>query len=76
MEEELIKYLDERHAEHLGELRFAYWKRIIKYKIKQRDYICRKMFLLLLDKNYFKKVNHNLYRYKEDNRNKFIITFK
>ena len=75
MEKELINYLDSRKANHLGGLRYAYWKRLFKYKIKERDYIIRKIFKKLLQQNIFTKTDPHIYRYKIDYRDRGIIYF-
>lgn len=75
MEKKIIKYLNERKVNKMGGLRYAYWKRIIKYKLNERDYIIRKIFIKLLRKNYFREIRPRIYRYGEDLRDISIIIF-
>lgn len=65
--EEVYNYLLERNADKFEPLRFGYWKRMIKYKIKKDNYTCRKIFMKLLDEGYFYKIriknNHFKYQF-------------
>jgi len=64
--EEIFNYLVERNAQEFEPLRFGYWKRIIKYKLKKDNYNCRKIFMKLLEEGYFSKIriNNNHFKYQ------------
>lgn len=81
--EEVFDYLIERKAYNFEPLKFGFWKRIIKYKINKDNYNCRKIFMQLLNQDYFEKIriNNKHYKYrfnpfKENHERKLPIIIK
>ncbi len=64
--DDVYQYLIERQAYNFEPLKFGFWKRIIKYKTKEDNYNCRKIFHKLVSEEYFEKVriNNKHYKYK------------
>jgi len=75
-EEAIVKYLQYKKIQNLGYCKYAIFRRIIQYILDIHDdnYIIRKTFLKLYDKNYFYRISttgKKSYRYKF-NPDKFI----
>jgi len=63
----VIGYFKFKKIENMGYLKYGYFKRIIQYVIDYyHDYYVRKIFLQLVDENYFikKKSEKNSYKYQ------------
>tara|TARA_R110002074_G_scaffold100238_5_gene216529 strand:- start:2219 stop:2497 length:279 start_codon:yes stop_codon:yes gene_type:complete len=55
-EQSVIEYFKYKNAQNLNFLKFGYFKRIISYVLNcNSDYYIRKLFLTLVEKNYFIK---------------------
>ena len=57
--EDTVNYLITRDCHNFQPLKFGFWKRIIKYHLKCDNYKSRKIFMKMLDKNYFRKIRIN-----------------
>ena len=57
--EEVTQYLINRGCNNFEPLKFGFWKRIIKYHLECDNYKSRKIFMKLVEKNYFRKVRIN-----------------
>jgi len=76
-EEAIVKYLKYKKIQNLGYCKYAIFRRIIMYVLDVHDnnYMIRKTFLKLVDKNYFYKIcttDKQSYRYKF-NPDRFIL---
>ena len=63
----VIGYFKYKNIDNMGFLKYGYFKRIIKYVIDYyNDYYVRKIFLQLVNENYFLRIKNekNSYRYK------------
>ena len=61
-EQSVIEYFKYKEVQNLNFLKFGYFKRIISYVLNcNSDYYVRKLFLSLVEKNYFekKKIKNN-----------------
>ena len=55
-EQSVIEYFKYKNAQNLNFLKFGYFKRIIAYVLNcKSEYYIRKLFLTLVEKNYFIK---------------------
>ena len=55
-EQSVVEYFKFKEVENLNFLKFGYFKRIISYVLNcHSDYYIRKLFLSLVEKNYFEK---------------------
>jgi len=63
----VIGYFKFKNIENMGYLKYGYFKRIIQYVIDYyNEYYVRKIFLQLVEENYFIKIKNykNSYKYK------------
>lgn len=68
-EQMIVKYLQFKKIQDLGFVKYSVFRRIIMYLLDVHDnnYLIRKTFLKLVEKNYFYKKSNSLkksYRYK------------
>jgi len=62
--DEVLNYLIERNAFDFEPLKFGYWKRMIKYRTKNDNYTCRKIFTQLVNEGYFDRIRINNKHFK------------